>query len=93
MAKVLNLPTELHCMFLASQCNAYIHVKHNTAFRRWIVRLHSCGNNRSLFMYSHFSHRIAVKKLLVSIEKRLSSHKSSLCKPATNHGSAMETPL
>ena len=73
MAKILNLPTTLNCMFLASQCDAYIVAKHNTAFRRWIVRLHSSGNNRSLFMYSHFSQRIAVKKLLIVIEKRLNS--------------------
>jgi hypothetical protein len=74
MAKVLNLPTQIHCMFLASQCEAYIVTKHNAAFRRWIVRLHSSGNNRSLFMYSHFSHRIALKKLLTMIEKRLHNH-------------------
>lgn len=71
MAKVLNLPTELHCMFLASQCSSYIRIR--SVFGRHLGSLHSSGNNRMIRSYSHISRRRVIKVLLDSIEKRLNS--------------------
>lgn len=74
MKAPLNIPTELHLMFLASQCEAFILIKREVKVKRWFGYLHASASNRVLRNYSHVSHRRVVKVLLVALEKRLASH-------------------